>query len=81
MDEIKQICEMIKTIKQDCICFVDNCYGEFVDTLEPTAAGAVYGLYILGLYYPINWSERHIAYAAGLGTFSIFVIFYFQCAG
>ncbi|WP_110952955.1 methionine gamma-lyase family protein [Anaerosinus massiliensis] len=40
IDEIKQICEMIKTIKKDCICFVDNCYGEFVDTLEPTAAGA-----------------------------------------
>ena len=40
IDEISQLCAHIKKIKPDCICFVDNCYGEFVDTLEPTAVGA-----------------------------------------
>lgn len=40
IDEIKDVCSKIKQIKPDCICFVDNCYGEFVDTAEPTAVGA-----------------------------------------
>jgi len=38
--EIAELCAFIKQIKPDCICFVDNCYGEFVDTKEPTAVGA-----------------------------------------
>lgn len=38
--DIKKICSCVKAIKKDCICFVDNCYGEFVDTAEPTQAGA-----------------------------------------
>ncbi len=38
--EITAICREIKTIKADCICFVDNCYGEFVENIEPTASGA-----------------------------------------
>lgn len=38
--EIAELCAYIKQIKSDCICFVDNCYGEFVDTKEPTAVGA-----------------------------------------
>lgn len=40
IDEIAHICSHVKSIKSDCVCFVDNCYGEFVDSLEPTAAGA-----------------------------------------
>ncbi|MEG6586057.1 methionine gamma-lyase family protein [Dendrosporobacter sp. 1207_IL3150] len=40
IDEITELCSTIKRIKPDCICFVDNCYGEFVDTMEPTAVGA-----------------------------------------
>lgn len=40
VNDIKKICAEIKTVKPDCICFVDNCYGEFVETLEPTAVGA-----------------------------------------
>lgn len=40
VDDIAKICAEIKRIKPDCICFVDNCYGEFVETHEPTAAGA-----------------------------------------
>jgi cystathionine beta-lyase family protein involved in aluminum resistance len=38
--EIGELCAYVKRIKPDCICFVDNCYGEFVDTQEPTAVGA-----------------------------------------
>ena len=40
---VKQIGELIsfvKSIKPDVICMVDNCYGEFVDTVEPSDVGA-----------------------------------------
>ncbi len=40
---VKQIGEVIafaKKIKPELICMVDNCYGEFVETTEPTQAGA-----------------------------------------
>ena len=40
IDDILAICDEVHRLKPDCICFVDNCYGEFVDTLEPTQAGA-----------------------------------------
>lgn len=40
MDQIKYIIDFIKGIRRDVICFVDNCYGEFIDTTEPTEAGA-----------------------------------------
>jgi cystathionine beta-lyase family protein involved in aluminum resistance len=38
--DIERLCTRIKTVKPDCICFVDNCYGEFVETKEPTQVGA-----------------------------------------
>ncbi len=38
--DIRRICQEVKRVKPDCICFVDNCYGEFVETEEPTQAGA-----------------------------------------
>ncbi len=40
---VKQIGELItfvKDIKPDLICMVDNCYGEFVDLIEPSDVGA-----------------------------------------
>ena len=40
---VKQIGELIsfvKSIKPDIIVMVDNCYGEFVETIEPSAVGA-----------------------------------------
>ena len=40
---VKQIGELIafvKQIKPEVICMVDNCYGEFVETIEPTDVGA-----------------------------------------
>lgn len=37
--EIKEMVDFVKEIKQDVIVFVDNCYGEFVEELEPTHVG------------------------------------------
>ena len=37
---IKQIVEIVKSKNPKCICFVDNCYGEFVEKLEPLEVGA-----------------------------------------
>jgi len=40
IEDIRTICAEVKKAKPDCICFVDNCYGEFVDLQEPVQAGA-----------------------------------------
>lgn len=40
IETIEKICKIVKSKNPDCICFVDNCYGEFVDTKEPTDVGA-----------------------------------------
>lgn len=37
---IGELIAFIKAIKPEVICMVDNCYGEFVETIEPTDAGA-----------------------------------------
>ena len=37
---IKEICDLCHKIQPHSICFVDNCYGEFVENKEPTAVGA-----------------------------------------
>lgn len=37
---IGELIAFIKKIKPDVICMVDNCYGEFVEVLEPTDVGA-----------------------------------------
>ena len=37
---IGELISFIKGIKPDVICMVDNCYGEFVERLEPTDVGA-----------------------------------------
>ena len=40
VDEIGDIISFVKAIKPDCYVVVDNCYGEFTETREPTAVGA-----------------------------------------
>ena len=40
VEEIGRICKIVKTKNPECICFVDNCYGEFVEKFEPLEAGA-----------------------------------------
>ena len=37
---IGELIAFIKAIKPDVICMVDNCYGEFVEKIEPTDVGA-----------------------------------------
>lgn len=39
-EEIGEIVAFVKSISPKTICIVDNCYGEFVGTCEPTALGA-----------------------------------------
>ena len=38
--QIGELIAFIKGIRSDIICMVDNCYGEFVDTVEPSDFGA-----------------------------------------
>lgn len=38
--QIGELIAFVKSIKPDVICMVDNCYGEFVETLEPSDLGA-----------------------------------------
>ncbi len=40
VQRIGELISFIKGIKPDIICMVDNCYGEFVERLEPSDAGA-----------------------------------------
>lgn len=40
IDDISTIIDFIKAINKNIIIFVDNCYGEFVDTKEPVEVGA-----------------------------------------
>ena len=40
IETIEKICKIVKSKNPNCICFVDNCYGEFVDTKEPLEVGA-----------------------------------------
>lgn len=38
--QIGELIAFVKKIKPEVICMVDNCYGEFVETIEPTDVGA-----------------------------------------
>lgn len=40
ISDIKKIADTVKTVSPDTIVMVDNCYGEFVEKLEPTQVGA-----------------------------------------
>ena len=40
VQRIGELIVFIKEIKPDIICMVDNCYGEFVETIEPADVGA-----------------------------------------
>lgn len=40
VERIGQLIAFVKGIKPDIICMVDNCYGEFVETIEPSDVGA-----------------------------------------
>ena len=40
VQQIGELIAFIKGIKPDVVCMVDNCYGEFVDVIEPSDLGA-----------------------------------------
>ncbi len=40
VESIGELISFIKSIRSDIICMVDNCYGEFVEILEPSDVGA-----------------------------------------
>lgn len=40
LEVIERICKIVKSKNPNCICFVDNCYGEFTDYKEPLEVGA-----------------------------------------
>ena len=39
INDIDKIVQSVKQQNPDTICFVDNCYGEFIETREPTSVG------------------------------------------
>lgn len=40
IDTVEKIIHIVKSKNPDCICFVDNCYGEFTEKKEPIEVGA-----------------------------------------
>lgn len=38
--DIERVCQLVKQQNPNTVCFVDNCYGEFVGDREPTTVGA-----------------------------------------
>lgn len=40
VEQIGELIAFVKSVKPDLICMVDNCYGEFVETIEPSDVGA-----------------------------------------
>ena len=40
MEQVKEVVQNVKVIAPETIVMVDNCYGEFVDKIEPTDVGA-----------------------------------------
>lgn len=40
VERIGELIAFVKSVKPDVICMVDNCYGEFVETREPSDVGA-----------------------------------------
>ncbi|MEL4894070.1 methionine gamma-lyase family protein [Crocosphaera sp. Alani8] len=40
IEDIKKIIQIVKKQNSHTVCFVDNCYGELVENMEPTAVGA-----------------------------------------
>ena len=39
-EEISELCKIVRSHRPDVTIMVDNCFGEFVESEEPTACGA-----------------------------------------
>lgn len=68
VEAIGHLCERIHARQPDCVCFVDNCYGELVEEQEPPAVGAdlVAGSLIKNLGGTIAPSGGYVAGRADL---------------
>lgn len=42
VDAIGRLCDRIHTRQPECVCFVDNCYGELVEEREPLKWGLIW---------------------------------------
>ena len=40
MSVIGDVIAAVRAVREDVVVFVDNCYGEFAERLEPSAVGA-----------------------------------------
>ena len=40
VEEIGKVCEVVREVNPCAAIIVDNCYGEFTETIEPTQVGA-----------------------------------------
>lgn len=40
VSELEEVIKLVKSVRSDVCIFVDNCYGEFLDVIEPTDVGA-----------------------------------------
>lgn len=40
IEKIEELCSAVKSVSPNTVIMVDNCYGEFVETREPTQVGA-----------------------------------------
>ena len=40
VEQIGELIAFVKSVKPDLVCMVDNCYGEFVEEIEPSDVGA-----------------------------------------
>lgn len=65
ISDIRKIIQCVKAVRPDCICFVDNCYGEFLEEVEPVhpsvGADAIAGSLIKNLGGGIAPSGAYVA--------------------
>ena len=68
VETIRRLCAQIHARQPDCVCFVDNCYGELVEAQEPPEVGAdlVAGSLIKNLGGTIAPSGGYVAGRADL---------------
>lgn len=65
IEDIRDTIRAVKNVRPDCVCFVDNCYGEFLEEVEPVhksvGADAMAGSLIKNLGGGIAPSGAYVA--------------------
>ena len=80
VEEIGEIVKTVKSVREDIVCFVDNCYGEFTDKKEPTE----YGVDIMAgslIKNPGGGLARSGGYVAGKAKYVELVSYRLTCPG